>query len=120
MAQGGMTIGAKVWIAAGLIALAGCNEPAKAPPPMAPVAQPSPEPSPLPPPPRPVHNNDVCGALPLQYLVGKPRTDIPVPVNPSLRRVVCSTCMITQDYIAARQTITYDEKSGLVLSVRCG
>ena len=43
-----------------------------------------------------------------------------MPVNPSLRRVVCSTCMITEDYNPGRQTITYDDKTGLVLSVRCG
>jgi hypothetical protein len=56
----------------------------------------------------------------LQYLVGRPRTQIPVPVNPGMRRVVCSTCMITQDYVEGRQTITYDTQSGLVTSVRCG
>ncbi|HEX7799602.1 MAG TPA: proteinase inhibitor i78, partial [Asticcacaulis sp.] len=35
--------------------------------------------------------DDQCGAQPLQYLVGRPRTDIPVPLDPSTRRVVCST-----------------------------
>jgi hypothetical protein len=64
--------------------------------------------------------SDSCGAGPLQYLVGRPRTDIPVPVNPSKRRVVCSTCAMTMDYIPDRQTITYDTQTGRVTSVRCG
>jgi hypothetical protein len=70
--------------------------------------------------PAPVRPVDSCGRDSLLYLVGKPHTDIPVPVNPSMRRVVCSTCMITQDYVAGRQTITYDTQTGLVTSVRCG
>jgi len=63
---------------------------------------------------------DACGASELQYLVGKPRADIPVPVNPSRRRVVCSTCVMTQDVVPSRQTIIYDASTGLVTSVRCG
>src|SRR5580704_14608780 len=102
MAQGSL----RVWIAAGLLVVAaGCTEPAKPPP--------------APPPPAPV-SKDSCGADPLQYLVGRPHTDIPVPVNPSLRRVVCSSCVITQDFNPARQTIVYDSDTGLVRSVRCG
>jgi hypothetical protein len=73
-----------------------------------------------PPPPRPAPPKDACGAGPLQYLIGRPRTEIPVPVDPGRRRVVCSTCMITQDYIASRLTIVYDSGTGLVKSVRCG
>ena len=68
---------------------------------------------------RPVAN-DQCGAEQLQYLVGKPRTDIPVPLNPGKRRVVCSTCVITMDYAADRQTIVFDTDSGLIQSVKCG
>lgn len=64
--------------------------------------------------------NDQCGAAQLQYLVGKPRTDIPVPLNPGKRRVVCSTCVITMDYAADRQTIVFDTDSGLIQSVKCG
>jgi hypothetical protein len=69
------------------------------------------------PPPKP---RDSCGAVSLQYLVGKPRTDIPVPVNPAMRRVVCSTCVTTRDFVSARQTITFDSQTGLVTSVKCG
>jgi hypothetical protein len=110
----------KVWIAAALMIVGGCGEPAKPPPPLA-VA-----PAPPPPPPQavaprtPAAPHDSCGADALQYLVGKPRTDIPVPVNPGRRRVVCSTCAMTMDYQATRQTIIYDSKTDLVSSVKCG
>jgi len=64
--------------------------------------------------------DDQCGAAALQYLVGKPRTDIPVPLNPSSRRVVCSSCIVTQEFRSDRQTITFDSDSGLITSVKCG
>jgi len=112
----------RIAIAGALAIVSACAAPAPSPPP-APVAEASPPlqvSAPAASPTTPPAPRDACGALPLQYLVGKPRSDIPVPVNPSLRRVVCSTCAVTQDYIASRQTITYDEKTSLVLSVRCG
>jgi len=64
--------------------------------------------------------NDQCGAAALQYLVGRPRTEIPVPLQPSTRRVVCSTCVVTQEYRADRQTIVFDSDTGLIKSVACG
>ena len=119
MAQGSMRRGAGLWAVAALIAVGACTAPP--PPPPAPAAPPPAPPPPVAaapaPPPKP---HDSCGASALQYLVGKPRTDIPVPVNPAMRRVVCSTCVITQDFIGARQTIMYDSQTGLVTSVRCG
>jgi len=102
-----------------LLAASACAEPATAPAPAPIVQAPPPRPRPTPPPPAaPVR--DACHADPLQYLVGKPHTDIPVPVVPALRRVVCSTCVMTRDYRPARQTIIYDSTSGLVTSVKCG
>ena len=127
MAQGGVRI---ALLAA--LALAACEGPGATPPP-APTpssqtpARPAPPPneSPAPPPraagtPAASPPGDSCGASALQYLVGKPRTDIPVPVNPNRRRVICSTCMATQDVVPYRQTITYDTNTGLVTSVKCG
>ena len=64
--------------------------------------------------------DDRCAAAGLQYLVGRPRTEIPVPLDPGKRRVVCSSCIITQDYRPDRQTITFDTDSGLIKSVACG
>ena len=63
---------------------------------------------------------DTCGAADLAYLVGKPRTEIPIPVDLTKRRVVCSTCPVTQDFRADRQTITYDSATNLVSKVACG
>ncbi len=86
-----------------------------------------PPPRPSQPPPRPVPapayrpvSNDTCGAASLQNLVGKPRTEIPVPLQPSQRRVVCSTCVTTQEFRADRQTIVFDSDTGLITSVKCG
>jgi len=116
MAQGSL----RVWVAAALLVIAaGCTEPAKPPPAPPPPAAEAPPPPPVAPPPAPA-SKDSCGAGPLQYLVGHPHTDIPVPVNPSLRRVVCSSCVVTQDFNPARQTIVYDAQTGLVQSVKCG
>jgi hypothetical protein len=119
MAQRGLSVALVA-----VLALAACGTPA--PKPLPPAAAPvAPPPSPPPAPPQPVAAapsppKDQCGADALQPLVGKPRTEIPIPVNPGLRRVVCSTCMITQDYRPNRQTITYDSSTGLVTSVKCG
>jgi hypothetical protein len=122
MAQGSVRRGFGLWAVVALTAIGACAEPTKeAPPPPAPAAAPQPAPPPMAaapaPPSRP---RDSCGAISLQYLVGRPRTDIPVPVNPGMRRVVCSTCAVTQDFISTRQTITFDSQTGLVTSVRCG
>ncbi len=63
---------------------------------------------------------DECGAQPLQYLIGKPHTQIPVPLNPNRRRVICSSCVMTQDFVPTRQTIIFDSVTGLVREVKCG
>jgi hypothetical protein len=118
MAQGSV----RLWATLSLLALGACTAPAaKAPPPAPPTAPPpvvaEPAPTPPPPPPRP---KDACGASELQSLIGKPRSEIPVPVDPSRRRVICSTCMVTQEFVPYRLTITYDAGTGLVTSVKCG
>lgn len=113
----------RVLAAVGLIAAVGaCTEqappPQPAPPPVA--EAPPPPPPPVVTPPQALGARDTCHADPLQYLIGKPHTEIPPPVNPSLRRVACSTCMLTMDHNPARQTIVYDSRTGLVQSVKCG
>jgi hypothetical protein len=124
---------------AGLIAclavLGGCAggpDPAPqpvAPPPASPAPAPQPPPQPAPPapislPPAPVSvapppPPDQCGAYELTGLVGKPRSQIPVPLVPSRRRVVCTTCPRTQDFNPARLTIEYDAATGRVTKVGC-
>jgi len=82
---------------------------AKAPAPKAPAPKTSrPDPS------------DTCGARELQYLVGRPKTEIPVPVNPKNRRVTCTTCPITLDFSPQRVNILFDQATGIVREVRCG
>ena len=61
-----------------------------------------------------------CEAASLAYLVGKPRTEIPVPVDPTSRRVSCTTCPVTQDYNPGRTDILFDAQTGLITAVKCG
>jgi hypothetical protein len=61
-----------------------------------------------------------CEAPSLAYLIGKPRTNIPVPVDPSKRRVSCTTCPVTEDYRPERTDILFDQTTGLVTAVKCG
>jgi hypothetical protein len=61
-----------------------------------------------------------CEAASLAYLVGKPRTEIPVPVDPNTRRVSCTTCPVTQDYLPGRTDILFDAQTGLITAVKCG
>jgi len=56
----------------------------------------------------------------LQNLVGRPTTDIPVPVNPERRRVYCTTCPVTRDYNPGRLNIVYDQQTRIVREVKCG
>jgi hypothetical protein len=92
------------------------------------ATNPPPEPPPppsehvvRPPPPRqPQANPDSCGARDLQYLIGRNRTEIPVPLYPNRRRVVCTTCPMTMDYSPLRQTITFDAETGIIREIKCG
>ena len=109
--------------------LAAC-ESSPTPPPRA--AAPAPAPAPAAPPPPAVAtgpislppiaptSRDSCGADLLADLIGKPRTAIPVPVDPSSRRVVCTNCPRTMDFRPDRQTIEYNPDTGIVTSVSCG
>ena len=63
---------------------------------------------------------DACGAAAHAYLVGKNRSEIPVPVDPANRRVHCSTCPVTQDFNPRRLNFVYDSDSGTVTQVKCG
>lgn len=63
---------------------------------------------------------DACGAAAHVYLVGKNRSEIPVPVDPASRRVHCSTCPVTMDFNPRRLNIVYDQDSGTITQVKCG
>jgi len=100
-------------LAAGLAACA--SEPLPAPPPSpAPTPPPPSQPAPRP------YPADSCGAAEAQGLVGRPRSEIPVPVRPALQRVTCSTCAVTMDFNPRRLNFIYDADTGLVKEVKCG
>jgi hypothetical protein len=63
---------------------------------------------------------DQCRAGEMQWLVGKPKTEIPVPVDVVNRRVACTTCPVTEDFAPQRLNIFFNEDSGVVEQVRCG
>jgi hypothetical protein len=86
-----------------------------APPPPVYIEPPPPAPRPAPSAAAP----DRCGASALQYLVGRPRTEIPIPLEPGRRRVLCSACPVDRGVNPFRQTILYDQRTDLVLSVAC-
>lgn len=70
---------------------------------------------------RPVNpTTDLCRAGEMQWLVGKPKTDIPVPVDVVNRRVTCTTCPVTEDYSPHRLNIFFNDQTGIVEQVRCG
>jgi hypothetical protein len=119
-------------------AVAGCAGPRyptrttaapQASPAAAPPARGAPAPAPAPPPavaprsavPRPdVTVRDQCGAADLQGLVGRPRTEIPVPIDPNRQRVACTTCPVTEDFNPARLNFFFDAQTGVIRQVRCG
>lgn len=98
-------------LAIAVAALAGCSTPPEPPPP----APPPPAPPSAPPP-----VTDTCGAQQYQDLVGEPRSQIPVPTNPDLQRVACTTCPITMDHNPRRLNFFYDARTGIIREVRCG
>lgn len=63
---------------------------------------------------------DTCGKSALDGLIGQLRTQIPVPVDPSRRRVICTTCAMTQDFRPERLTILFDAETGVIRELRCG
>lgn len=93
------------------LALAGCaSEPPPAPRPEPSAPRPAPPPAP----------EDQCGAAEAQRLVGRHRNEIPVPVNPGLQRVACTTCPVTMDFHPRRLNFFYDAETGVIKEVRCG
>jgi hypothetical protein len=109
------------------LVLAGCapSYPVRAPPAAAPPATPQPEPQPAPPrrsPIRPpqVSVKDQCGAAALQGLIGRPRSEVPIPIDPNRQRVACTTCPVTLDYRPDRLNFFFDAETGIIKEVRCG
>lgn len=103
--------------AGALLTLAGCANPPPAPEssvgaPPSPAAEAAPAGA--------VAPKDACGAAEAQHLVGRPRSEIPVALDPSRQRVACTTCPVTQDYRPDRLNVFFDAETGIVREVRCG
>mgnify|MGYP001597841371 CR=1 FL=1 len=95
------------------LALAACSSsPTEAPEPSGPepVASQPAEPAPA----------DRCGAAEAQALVGKLRTEIPIPVDPTKQRVACTTCPVTMDFSPERLNFFFCAATGVIKEVRCG
>lgn len=63
---------------------------------------------------------DLCKARDHQYLVGKLKSEIPVPVEVVNRRVVCTTCPVTMDFSPYRLNFFFNAETNIVEQVRCG
>ena len=97
--------------------LAACSSaPSEAPEPSgpAPVAARPREPAPG------TTDGDRCGAAEAQGLVGKSRTEIPIPIDPAKQRVACTTCPVTMDFSPERLNFFFDAATGVIKEVRCG
>lgn len=68
----------------------------------------------------PEADEDLCKARDYQFLIGRHRNEIPVPVEVVNRRVTCTTCPVTMDFSAYRLNIFYNAQTGIVEQVRCG
>ncbi|HEX3366954.1 peptidase inhibitor I78 [Phenylobacterium sp.] len=123
---------AGVALAALLAACAAPSYPTRQTAPTAPAADASPAPTPPPPAPvlatpvprpRPiggVAGSDACGASQMQGLVGRPRSMIPVPIDPNRQRVACTTCPAAEDSDPTRLNFLFDADTGVIRQVRCG
>ncbi len=63
---------------------------------------------------------DTCGAATLAGLLGRPRTQIPVPVDLTRRRVACTACPVAPDVRLDRVNILFDARTGIVTKITCG
>ena len=63
---------------------------------------------------------DSCGLKEARKYVGRNRSEIPVPVNPALQRVACTTCPVTLDFNPNRLNFFFDAQTGIVKEVKCG
>jgi hypothetical protein len=104
-------------VLAGLaLALAACSSD---PTEVTPTAPPAPRPIAVQPS-APTLARDQCGAADLQGLVGKLRTDIPIPIDPTRQRVACTSCPVTMDFSPERLNFFFDAATGVIKEIRCG
>jgi hypothetical protein len=52
--------------------------------------------------------------------VGRPRTEIPVPLDPRRQRVTCTSCPGADDVDPSRLNFLFDAGTGRIRQIRCG
>jgi len=109
----------RLLMASAVLLLASCSSGAPAPAPMPAPSTPTAPPA-IALPTAPVAEKDQCGLKDAQAFVGKNRTDLPAPVDPSRWRVACTTCPVTMDYRPDRLNILFNADTGVVHEVKCG
>lgn len=62
---------------------------------------------------------DLCQAKAFQWLVGRPRSDIPATL-PTPSRVVADNQAVTMDYNPSRFNVVWNHRTQMVEHVRCG
>ncbi len=85
----------------------------------APLPPPPPAPPPAPVAEAPAESPSACGLERFEFLIGQPEAAIPTGDLPPGARVICATCMVTQDFRADRLNITLSA-DGRVAGLRCG
>ena len=120
MAQAGLKWCVALTAVAMCVALAGCADEAAGRVAALPAMRVFPGSLLLPAPGSRPHLPDTCGAAALAGLVGRPRTQIPVPVDLTRRRVACTACPVAPDVRMDRLNILYDAQTGLVTKITCG
>ena len=63
---------------------------------------------------------DQCRSEELKWLIGKAKAKIPAARDGETRRILCTTCAATMDYLPTRLNILYDKKTGIVRELKCG
>jgi hypothetical protein len=66
-----------------------------------------------------MQGEDTCRMAAFAHLLGKHESQIDRSTLPQGARVICATCMVTQDYAPARLNI-HLSASGHAASMRCG
>lgn len=64
-------------------------------------------------------DRDLCGMSNWGHLIGQPESAIPTAELTAGARVICATCLVTQDFREDRLNITLSA-DGRVASMRCG
>ncbi len=63
---------------------------------------------------------DTCGAAAFAGFIGQDRKTLPPMPAGKVVRELCTTCMRTMDFNAARMDVIYDQHTGVIRTINCG